>query len=194
MYSKDEIRFVIANKRFAMGKPTLKDDEYDALRNKLKDQGSLVVLHEGASCSVDTGLCKTDLRIDTGKTRLLYLPGTVGGLLLIMEGLFWTVGVDPILSVILGAAPAYFFGAWFTENIFAQKPLVTQASCPECQYLFTIYFGDLFAVQSDGIVAGGVPGNTVECKCPQPSCKIDLEADREKMLLITTASKIPAKA
>ena len=110
------------------------------------------------------------------------------------RGLFWTVGVDPILSVILGAAPAYFFGAWFTENIFAQKPLVTQASCPECQYLFTIYFGDLFAVQSDGIVAGGVPGNTVECKCPQPSCKIDLEADREKMLLITTASKIPAKA
>ena len=85
VYSKDEIRFVIANKRFAMGKPTLKDDEYDALRNKLKDQGSLVVLHEGASCSVDTGLCKTDLRIDTGKTRLLYLPGTVGGLLLIME-------------------------------------------------------------------------------------------------------------
>ena len=110
------------------------------------------------------------------------------------RGLFWTVGVDPILSVILGAAPAYFFGAWFTENIFAQKPLVTQASCPECQYLFTIYFGDLFAVQSDGIVPGGVPGNTVECKCPQPSCKIDLEADREKMLLITTASKIPAKA
>jgi hypothetical protein len=48
------------------------------------------------------------------------------------RALFWTTGIDPILSVIVGALPAFFFGLWFTENIFAQKPLVAQAVCPDC--------------------------------------------------------------
>ena len=45
--------------------------------------------------------------------------------------------------------------------------------------------------QLDGIVGpkGSAP-TTIMCKCPV--CKIDLEADREKMILITTQSKIPA--
>ena len=176
-----------------MGKPILSDEEYDALRTKLRDAGSLVILHEGATCSLDTGLCKTDLRIDSGKTRLLYLPGQAGGLLLTMELCYWFLGIDPILSVILGAVPAYFFGGWFTENIFAQKPLVTQGSCPEadCQYLIPVFFGDLFAVQQDQIVPGPPAPDVIALKCPQ--CKIDVEADRTKMLLITANSKLPAK-
>merc|ERR1719181_1945304 len=36
-YSKDEIRFVIANKRYKMGAPVLADGEYDALRTKLRE-------------------------------------------------------------------------------------------------------------------------------------------------------------
>ena len=43
--SKDEIRFVLANKRYSMGKPILSDPEYDALRKTLKEMGSPVVLH-----------------------------------------------------------------------------------------------------------------------------------------------------
>ena len=35
VFSKDEIKFVIANKRFAMGKSIMSDSEYDALRVKL---------------------------------------------------------------------------------------------------------------------------------------------------------------
>merc|ERR1719487_3107101 len=152
-YSKDEIRFVLANKRFKMGTPTMDDAAYDTLRAKLKEQGSLVVMHDSASCSLDTGVCKTDLRIDTGKTRLLYLPGTAGGLLLIMEVIFWTLGIDPIFSVILGSVPAYFFG-------------------------------DLFAVQTDGIVPPkGPPKDTIELKCPQ--CKVELEANRNTMVMAT---------
>jgi len=191
-YSKDEIKFVLANKRFKMGKAIMNDAEYDALRTKLKDAGSLVVLHDGASCSVETGLCKTDLREDDGKTRLLYLPGTAGGLLLVMEGLYWTTGLDPIFSVLVGAVPAYFFGVWFTENIFAQKPLVVQATCPECSYIFPLFFGDLFSVMTDGIVPGGAPDETILCKCAVQSCKIDLEATRSKMIISTVASKKPA--
>jgi hypothetical protein len=55
-------------RRFKMGKGIMSDSEYDELRTKLTAAGSLVVMHDGASCSVDTGLCKTDMRIDTGKT------------------------------------------------------------------------------------------------------------------------------
>lgn len=192
-YTRDEIKFVIAVKRFKMGKGIMSDSEYDELRTKLSAAGSLVVMHDGASCSVDTGLCKTDMRIDTGKTRLLYLPGAVGGLLLVMEALFWTTGIDPILSVIAGALPAYFFGLWFTENIFAQKPLVAQAVCPECNHQFALFFGDLFSVMTDGIVPGVACADELELKCP--NCKIGLKGDRVQMVLATTEpSKIGAGA
>jgi len=182
VYSKDEIKFLLANKRFKMGKPVMDDKEYDELRNKLKTVGSLVVLHEGASCSVD-GLCKTDMREDAGKTRLLYLPGTAGGLILVCELIFWTLGLDPILSIVLGSLPAYFFGVWFTENVFAQKPLVVQATCPNCNYLQNIYFGDLFSVMTDGMAGpAAVPGDEIVCKCP--NCGSQNTANRDTMLLV----------
>lgn len=190
-YSKDEIRFVLANKRYKMGKPILNDEEYDQLRAKLQKAGSLVVLHDGASCSTDTGLCKTDMKVDAGKTRLLYLPGSAGGLLVAMEACFWTLHVDPFLSVLLGAVPAYFFGVWFTENVFAQKPLVVQATCPNCSNLFPLYFGDLFSVRTDGLAGPPTPpSDTLECKCP--NCKTELTADREKMIITTVELKVPA--
>ena len=76
-FSKDEIKYLIANKRFVMGKPFLSDSEYDSLRRKLKTAGSPVVLHEAPSCKVD-GTCRFDMKVDEGKQRLLYLPGTLG--------------------------------------------------------------------------------------------------------------------
>ena len=85
VFSADEIKFVLANKRFKMGKAIMNDAEYDSLRKKLKDAGSLVVIHDAAKCSVDDGICKTDLVVDAGKTRLLYFPGTAGGLILSCE-------------------------------------------------------------------------------------------------------------
>ena len=147
---------MIANKRYRMGKPILSDDEYDTLRKKLKGEGSVVALHDEATCKLDTGICKVrrgrpdhraarpppslshashhpaprtqvDLRVDNAKMRLLYFPGVAGGLILGCELSFWTLHIDPLLSIVLSAVPAYFFGKWFTENIFAQKPLVTQA-------------------------------------------------------------------
>ena len=164
-FTKDEIQFVLANKRFKMGKPTLNDAEYDTLREKLRSAGSSVVIHQGASCNPDTGLCKTDLSVDSAKTRLLYLPGSAAGLILVCEAEFWTLGLDPIFSIILGAVPAYFFGVWFTENIFAQRPLVTQGTCPECQSLETFFFGDLFSVGADNIIPDTPIGDEVSRKC-----------------------------
>merc|ERR1712054_549936 len=106
----DEIKFVLSNKRYKMGKPILSDADYDELRFRLKSAGSTVVIHDSAKCSLEDGICKTDLFVDQGKTRLLYLPGTIGGSLLLSELFFWTIHIDPILSIILGAVPSYFFG------------------------------------------------------------------------------------
>ena len=39
-YSKDEIRYLLANKRYKMGQPVLSDSEYNDLRLKLKKAGS----------------------------------------------------------------------------------------------------------------------------------------------------------
>jgi len=186
--TKDEIKFVLANKRYSMGKPILSDPEYDALRKKLKELGSPVVLHEVPSCTID-GICKNDLRVDQGKQRLLYLPGTAGSVIVLCELFFWTLHIDPFLSILLASVPSYFIGVWFTENIFAQKPLVTVAPCPDgdCSFLNTIYFGDLFNVGADGIIPGTETSDEVTVKCP--GCANPLVADRKKMVLSTTVPK-----
>jgi hypothetical protein len=41
--------------RYRESKPVLDDKAYDALRKKLKDAGSQVVLHEAPSCKVRVG-------------------------------------------------------------------------------------------------------------------------------------------
>ena len=235
--SKDEIRFVLANKRYSMGKPIMSDSEYDTMRKKLKEQGSPVVLHDAASCSID-GICKLDIKEDSAKQRLLYLPGTIGSVILLCEIFFWTLHTDPILSIILAAIPSYckrrrtprpaaplarprlrpratraarpavcavglfasnltlppasiphpplptppppaVGGVYFTENIFAQKPLVTVGSCPEadCGQVQNYFFGDLFNVMGDGIIPGGKPGDQMEVVCSNPACKVRAARD-----------------
>ena len=116
--------------------------------------------------------------------RLLYFPGVAGGLILGCELSFWTLHIDPLLSIVLSAVPAYFFGKWFTENIFAQQPLVTQAPCPKCNALTTVYFGDFFSVKLDGVIAPkGPPEDVLEVKCA--TCSEKLTADRGAMILQT---------
>jgi len=189
-YSADEVKFVLAIKRFKMGKAIMSDEEYDALRNRLKEALSPVVIHEAPKCSLDDGLCKSDLSVDKGKTRLLYLPGTLGGIVLACELSFWTLHIDPILSILLGAVPSYFFGVWFTENVFAQKPLVTQSACPNCGTLNTVFFGDLFKVRTDGLAGPPeVPGDKVEFKCV--SCKAALTADRSELIVTGEQKSFP---
>jgi len=193
-FSADEIRFILANKRFKMNKPILSDSEYDTLRKKLKDLGSPVVIHEGAKCNLEDGICKNDMSVDNGKTRLLYLPGTIGASLLLSEIFFWTLHIDPLLSLILGAVPSYFAGVAFTENVFAQKPLVVQAACPSCGVVNTVFFGDLFNVRTDGLAGPADPNYAsspeVELKCPNPACKEDMVCNRETMIISSAIPKV----
>lgn len=85
------------------------------------------------------------------------------------------------------ASLATVIGVWFTENIFGQKPLVTVSACPDCNYLNTVYFGDLFNVATDGIIPGGPPTDQVAVTCS--NCKAPLIADRSKMVISTTVPK-----
>merc|ERR1719453_2746987 len=186
-YTADEIKFIIANKRYSMGKAILTDSEYDALRLKLKQAGSNVILHDSASCNPESGICKNDMQIDVGKQRLLYLPGIIGGMVVFCELSFWTLHLDPILSIVLGTIPVYFGGKYFTENIFAQKPLVATTSCPECNTLMNVYFGDLLSVGADKIVDGIGPADEIEVQCP--NCKAKLMPNREKMLIVGELKK-----
>jgi len=181
-YTADEIKFIIANKRYSMNKAILTDSEYDTLRTKLKQAGSSVILHDAASCDPESGICKNDMQVDVGKQRLLYLPGIIGGMVVFCELSFWILHFDPILSILLGTVPVYFGGKYFTENIFAQKPLVATTSCPECNTLMNVYFGDLLSVGTDKIVDGIGPANEIEVQCP--NCKAKLMANREKMLIV----------
>jgi len=188
-YSKDEIRYLLANKRYKMSlvEPStsnvLDNKQYDELRTKLKKAGSTVALHDSPTCSVETGVCKMDLQVDKGKTRLLYLPGVAGGLIVFSELSFWILHLDPILSIVLGAVPVYFFGKYFTENIFAQKPLVVTAPCPECSSLLTVYFGDLFSVQTDGILKGVPTPPASELSLMCSTCKQEMRANRDSMVI-----------
>ena len=110
-----------------------------------------------------------------------------------LEGSFWTLHVDPLLSIVLGVVPVYFFGQWFTENIFAQKPLVVSSPCPQCSSLLTVYFGDLFKVQTDGLIAAPLPPQSqIECVCG--SCKTTLIADRDQMIMSTLPKDLPVFA
>ena len=188
-YSKNEIRYLLANKRFRMGKPVLSDGEYDALRLQLKKDGSPVALHDTPTCDAVSGVCKMDMQVDKGKTRLLYLPGWAGGLLVFSEISFWTLHIDPLLSTLLGVVPVYFFAQFFTQKIFAQQPLVVTSPCPKCSALITVYFGDLLSVQTDAWIpkAAGPPQPQIEAICG--SCKETLIADRDQMIL----SSLPMK-
>jgi len=189
-YSRDEIRYLLANKRYKMGKPVLTDDEYNALRLQLKKLGSAVAMHDTPTCDVVSGVCKMDMQVDKGKTRLLYLPGWAGGLLVFTEISFWTLHLDPLLSSILGVVPVYFFANFFTTKIFAQQPLVVTSPCPKCSALITVYFGDLLSAQTDAWIpkAGGPPQPQIEAICG--SCKETLIADREKMVVSTLPKKV----
>merc|ERR1740130_858769 len=151
-YSKNEIRYLLANKRFKMGKSVLSDGEYDALRLQLKKDGSPVALHDTPTCDL-SGVCKMDMQGDKGKTLLVY-----------SEISFWTLHLDPLLSTVLGVVPVYFFAQFFTQKIFAQQPLVVTSPCPKCSALITVYFGDLLSVQTDAWIpkAAGPPQPQIE--------------------------------
>ena len=124
----------------------------------------------GSGIALAIGLVKLGQRLGgagMGVGQLLHVAGIT----------FWTLHLDPILTLLLGIVPVYFFANFFTTKIFAQEPLVATSPCPKCDSLLTVYFGDLLSVQTDGIIpsAAGPPQPQITVNCgsgsgsnPQP--------------------------
>lgn len=129
---------------------------------------------------VDTGLCKSDATPDQGKNAILYLPGALASTLLWSEALFWTKGLDPLFSIILGSPIIYLLARLITEKILFQNPLVVSATCPNCSSVINLYFGDVLGVDNNNIMQ-------TEHDCPV--CKAKLRGNRENMIVETVEPK-----
>ncbi|KAG8464301.1 hypothetical protein KFE25_003364 [Diacronema lutheri] len=182
--SAEELKFVIASSRYREGKPIMSDVEYDTLRKKLKNQNSAAAIHEAPTCRVDTGVCKSDAVPDQGKNAVLYLPGTVAATVLWTEALYWTQRMDPLIAAILGSPLIYLIARLITEKILFQNPLIVSATCPNCQSVINLYFGDVLGVDNQNV-------QQTEHDCPV--CKTKLRGSRDTMIVQTVEEKRPAK-
>jgi hypothetical protein len=129
---------------------------------------------------VETGVCKSDATPDEGKNAILYAPGTIAATVLWTEALYWTQRMDPFIAAVLGAPIIYLVSRLITERILFQKPLVVSATCPNCQSVVNLYFGDVLNVDNENIMA-----TTHEC----PVCKTTLKGNRETMTVETVPKK-----
>mmetsp|Transcript_8167 Transcript_8167/g.22461 ORF Transcript_8167/g.22461 Transcript_8167/m.22461 type:complete len:294 (-) Transcript_8167:283-1164(-) len=178
--SKDELKFVIASSRYREGKPIMSDDEYDMLRKELKKKNSAAVIHDAPTCKVDSGICKSDCSPDQGKNAILYLPGTLAATVLWTELLYWTQRMDPFIAAVLGSPLIYVAARLVTEKILFQNPLIVTTTCPNCQSVVNLYFGDVLGVNNENMMA-----TVHDC----PVCKTTLKGNRETMVVETDLPK-----
>jgi len=181
LMSREEIKFMVAARRYREGRPIMSNEEFDGLRKKLKARNSPAVLHDEPRCQVDSAdgkVCKSDLYPDDGKNALLYAPAAVLTALLFNEGAFWLKGWDPILSLVLGSPFIIAATYILTNYIYFQNPYITKLSCPDCGTPQNVYFGDILFVN-------GKVQPVVTTQCVNKACGATLEADREKMVVVS---------
>ena len=87
------------------------------------------------------------------KLRLatLYAPMQIL-LSLVYIGLVYEIpflDVNPILSLLVGAAPISYVAKQITENVILKDPFVASGPCPSCGTENHIYFGDVLGVEGD---------------------------------------------
>mmetsp|Transcript_49598 Transcript_49598/g.113588 ORF Transcript_49598/g.113588 Transcript_49598/m.113588 type:complete len:90 (-) Transcript_49598:247-516(-) len=88
--------------------------------------------------------------------------------------------MDPLIAAILGAPIIYLAARLITEKILFQNPLVVSATCPNCQSMVNLYFGDVLGVDNENM-------QQTEHECPV--CKTKLRGNRETMVIETVESK-----
>jgi hypothetical protein len=161
-------------------RPILSDEEYNALRSKLKAVNSPALVHDAPSCKIsDDGkqICKSDLTADDGKNALLYTPALVLTALLVNEYCFWANHWDPLLSLIVGSPVIAGVTYILTNFIYFQKPFITKTQCPKCTTPQNIYFGDVLFCE------GGKPSDVVKTACVNKACGCAMIATKSKSVL-----------
>ncbi|KAL0324374.1 UNVERIFIED_CONTAM: PGR5-like protein 1A, chloroplastic [Sesamum calycinum] len=124
MLSADEQRFLEASMAYVSGTPIMTDDEFDKLKQKLKMDGSEIVV-EGPRCSLRSRKVYSDLSVDYLKMFLLNVPAAVVAL-----GLFF------FLDDLTGFEITYLL----------------EGPCPNCGTENTSFFGTILSISSGGSV------------------------------------------
>ena len=159
-HQRDEITFLEAAKEYRLGKTILSDVEYDALKQKLKAEKSMIIERRSEPDLLgrrpDAVLVTFD--VDDFRTQLLKVPG------LVISTLVWVGGFDlfafiasqteladtlpaflfnlnPLLVLVLGTPIISALTSILTESVIFKKPLVTVGKCPSCTTEMRVFFG-----------------------------------------------------
>ena len=167
----DAQRFLEATMAYNKGQPGLSDVEYDALKAKLKAEGSPVAV-AGPRCSLRSQRVYSDSTVDYVRMTGLNLPGALLGLLAcflvddvsdLLTGEFKITelvelpepyGILAVWGVVLPAI--YFVSAAFT-GLVLKDSLVLKGPCPNCGAASVAYFGDILGVEGEK--------SSLDCTC-----------------------------
>lgn len=116
-------------------------------------------------------------QVDALRTATLYAPMQLL-LSLIYIGLVYEIpflDVNPVLSLLVGAAPISWIAKQVTENVILKDPFVASGPCPNCGTENRIYFGDVL----------GVVGDRDESSVKCTNCKSSLTVKRSTLRVST---------
>jgi len=188
--NRNETLFINAVQAYNKGKPILTNPQFDDLKRSLKENNSPIAVDVEPKCYVDTGVCKVTWVPDNIKTGILYVPATListtiylGVLYELLNGLLG-VGLNPLITLAIGALPISSVSKGITENIFFKDPLVATGPCPSCGVENKVFFGDVLGVEGDK------DESTIKCS----NCKTSLTIKRSTLRVSTLMPKGGAAA
>lgn len=193
--STDELRFLEAATAFRAGRPILDDAAYDALKVKLKRNGSMVTA-QGPRCSIRSKRYYSDAAPDYLLMTALNVPAA----LLVLAGLF---SVDDLtgfeitkavelpepwgIAVVWGfLLPALYVLSSSLTNLVIRDAVILKAPCPNCGATVRSYFGDVLSV------AGSRDTNA--CECGACGAKMDVSAVTREAVVTMLPPDSGAKA
>lgn len=181
--TSNEKRFLEATMAYNAGKPIMSNEEFDDLKLKLRQEGSIVT-EQGARCSIRSRTMYSDAKVDYLRMVSLNAPAVITVLL----GLF---SIDDLtgfevtqfmelpepfgIIVVWGLVlPMVYVLSSAITNLVFKDALVLKAPCPSCGTENVAYFGDIFTV------SGSRKSNTVECT----ECKSKLRFNNESRQVV----------
>lgn len=169
--NRNETLFINAMQAYTKGTPILSNQQFDELKNSLREAKSRIAVQTEPKCYVDTGVCKVTWTVDSIRTSSLYVPATSIATLLYLGVLyeipFVRSNFNPLLILLVGAIPIYYSAKQITENFLFKDPLVAIGPCPNCGVDNKIFFGDVLGVSlggTDELQQQQSTGKCVNCK------------------------------
>lgn len=181
--NRNETLFLNAIVAYNKGQPILSDVQFDELKKSLRESNSKIAVQSEPKCYTDTGICKVTWKPDVIRTTSLYVPATLVSTIVYLGVLyeipFIRGNFNPLLILLVGAAPIYFAAKSITENFLFKEPFVASGPCPSCGVENKVFFGDVFGVEGDKDESG------VKCT----NCKVSMTVKRSTLRVSTLAKE-----